>query len=263
MRLSLLPVVSMLVYAQGSGVVSDPAYGPLSQAYQLLQTKQYDEAIQFFSRAIEAAPSRTAIRKDLAYSYLKVGENEAARDQFAAAMRIAPADFHVALEFAFLCHETGMQAEARRVFDRIRKTGDPASRVTAEQAFQNIDRPLAAGIERWTKAIELGPANFAAHHELAGLAEQRDELELAAEHYRRAWETLPGRKQTLLDLGRVSKALNRLDEANAALMAAAWGGEPRAREAALELLPERYPYVQEFRRALELDAGNIELRREL
>src|SRR5439155_10264916 len=42
-----------------------------------------------------------------------------------------------------------------------------------------------------------------------------------------------------------------------------WGGEPRAREAALELLPERFPFVQEFRRALELDAGNIDLRREL
>src|SRR5438046_9341805 len=100
MRLSLLPVVSMLVYAQGSGVVSDPAYGPLSQAYQLLQTKQYDEAIQFFLKAIDAAPSRTAIRKDLAYAYLNVGENEAARDQLAAAMRVAPADLHVAPDVA-------------------------------------------------------------------------------------------------------------------------------------------------------------------
>jgi len=176
----LLLLVSMLAHAQGPGASSDPAYGPLGDAYQYLRTKQYDAAIPFFLKALEAAPTRAAIHKDLAYTYLKVGENEAARDHFAAAMRIDPGDFHVALEFAFLCHETQMQAEARRVFDRIRKTGDPASRVTAESAFQNIDRPLAAGIERWKKALELAPANFAAHHELAGLAEQRDEPETDA-----------------------------------------------------------------------------------
>src|SRR5262249_49253269 len=160
-------------------------------------------------------------------------------------------------------HETGMKEEARHVFDRVRKTGDPVSRATAEQAFENIDRPLAAGIERWKKALELAPAGFMAHHELAGLAEQRDELELAAEQYRKAWEVLPSRRQTLVDLGRVLKALNRVEEANAALMAAAWGREARAREAAIEQLPNRYPFVSEFRRALELDPGNIDLRREL
>src|SRR5229473_255950 len=98
MRLSLLLLVSTLAYSQPP----DPAYQPLSRAY-----------------------------KDLAYTYLKVGEPEAARDQFAAAMRLDPADFHVALEYAFLCNDTKMQAEARRVFDRIRKTGDAASRITA------------------------------------------------------------------------------------------------------------------------------------
>ncbi len=41
------------------------------------------------------------------------------------------------------------------------------------------------------------------------------------------------------------------------------GGEPRAAEMARELLPERYPYVSEFRAALQLDPDNIELRREL
>ena len=259
MRLSLLLLVSTLAYGQAP----DPAYRPLSKAYQHLQNKQYDEAIDFFLKGIEAAPGRPAIRKDLAYTYLKVGEPEAARDQFAEAMRLDLADFHVALEYAFLCNDTKMQAEARRVFDRIRKIAVAGSRTTAEQAFQNIDQPLAAGIERWKKALELAPENFNAHYELAGLAEQRDELALAAEHYARAWQLLPGRKQTLLDLGRVWKAMNRLEDANAALLAASRGGEPRAREAALELLPPRYPYVNEFVHALDIDPLNIELRREL
>ena len=104
MRLSLLLLVSTLAHAQPP----DPAYQPLSKAYQELLDKQYDEAIGFFLKGIEAAPERGAIRKDLAYTYLKVGEPEAARDQFAAAMRLDPADFHVALEYAFLCNDTKM-----------------------------------------------------------------------------------------------------------------------------------------------------------
>jgi tetratricopeptide (TPR) repeat protein len=98
---------------------------------------------------------------------------------------------------------------------------------------------------------------------LATLAEERDELELAAEHFEKAWRLLPDRRSVLVDLGRVWKSLNRLDPAYAALLAASRGGEPRAAEAARELLPARYPFVPEFRGALALDPSNTELRREL
>ncbi|MGA3204602.1 MAG: tetratricopeptide repeat protein, partial [Bryobacteraceae bacterium] len=198
-------------------------------------------------------------RKDLAYTLLKIGENEAARDQFAEAMRLDPRDDHVALEYAFLCYETKHQAVPRRIFDRIRKTGN----ATAAQAFENIDRPLREGIARWTQALEMSPDNFSAHEELARLAEQRDELSLAAEHYQKAWTLRPDRRALLLDLGRVYTQMQRPDEANAALLAASRGAEPRVAEEARELPPKRYPYVYEFQRALALDPRNIELRREL
>jgi Tfp pilus assembly protein PilF len=241
----------------------DPAYEPLAKAYEALRGRDYGRAIALFLKGIEAAPGRPAVRKDLAYAYLKIGENELAREQFREAMRLEPDDFHVALEYAFLCFEGKEKAEARRIFDRIRRTGDAASRATAEQAFRNIDEPLAAGIARWQEAIRLGGGNFSAHHELATLAEQRDELELAAEHYEKAWRLIPERRFVLLDLGRVSQALHRGEQANAALLAASRGGEPRAAEMARELLPGRYPYVSEFRAALTFDFANVELRREL
>jgi len=236
----------------------DPAYEPLTRAYEALRARVYDTAIAGFLKGIEAAPRRASIHKDLAYTYLKIGENELARDQFAEAMEMDPSDAQVAMEYAFLCYETKQQQQARRIFDRIRKTGD----ATAEQAFHNIDAPLAAGIERWKKAIEMGADNFSAHFELATLAEQRDELVLAAEQYEKAWRLLPDRRSVLVDLGRVWKALDRTDDATAALLAASRGGEPRAAEMARELLPRRYPFVSEFRRALELDPSNVELRRE-
>jgi len=237
----------------------DPSYEPVSQAYEALRAKNYDAAIGGFLKGMELAPERASIRKDLAYTYLKVGENELARDQFREAMRLEPNDTQVALEYAFLCYETKQQAQARRVFDRLRQAGN----AMAEQAFRNIDEPLASGIQRWKEAIAGGADNFSAHFELATLAEQRDELELAAEHYEKAWRILPDRRSVLVDLGRVWKSLNRLDAANAALLAASRGGEPRAAEMARELLPDRYPFVTEFREALALDPANNELRREL
>jgi Tfp pilus assembly protein PilF len=263
MRLWILLFASGLASAQAPAQPPDPAYEPLTKAYESLRARSYDAAITLFLKAIEAAPSRPAIRKDLAYTYLKIGENTAARDQFREAMLLDPKDLHVALEYAFLCNETKQQAQARRVFDRIRQSGDPESRATAERAFQNIDRPLVEGIARWHKAIQLGGDNFSAHFELATLAEQRDELELAAEHYEKAWRLIPDRRSVLVDLGRVLQSLNRTAEANATLLAASRGGEPRAAEAARELLPARYPYVSEFQRALQIDPKNLDLRRDL
>src|ERR1700730_14781501 len=122
----------------------DPAYTPLEKAYEALRSKDYDRAVAAFEQAIKIAPDRPAMRKDLAYTLLKIGENEAARDQFAETMRLDPRDDHVALEYAFLCYETRQQAVARRIFDRVRQTGN----ATAAAAFENIDRPLREGIAR-------------------------------------------------------------------------------------------------------------------
>jgi tetratricopeptide (TPR) repeat protein len=257
-------VVRIIIVLIAAGVAAcaqttDPAYAPLEKAYAALRANRFDEAVASFQRAIALAPQRAAIRKDLAYALLKIGENEAARDQFAEAMRLDPADQHVALEYAFLCYETKQQPVARRVFDRIRKTGN----TTAEEAFQNIDRPLADGIARWRKALEMSPGNFSAHEELARLAEQRDELALAADHYEKAWRIKPEERALLLDLGRVWKALGRSEDAMSALLAASRSAQPRVAERARELLPSRYPYVYEFQNAITLDPNNVDLRREL
>ena len=231
----------------------------LDEAYSALRAKNYDEAIRGFEQAIKLDPGRASIRKDLAYTLLKIGETEAARDQFAEAMTLDPADDQVALEYAFLCYETKQPVIARRVFDRLRKSGN----ATASEAFQNVDRPLREGIARWKQALELSPDNFSAHEELAKLAEQRDELDLAAEQYQAAWKLRPTRRDLLVDLGRVWQEQGRVEDARAALLAASRGGEPRVAEQARELLPSRYPYVYEFENALALDPSNDALRREL
>src|SRR6185369_7514909 len=128
------------------GQAADPAYSALEGAYAALRTKSYDEAIRGFEQAARIDPRRVSIRKDLAYTLLKIGDTESARDQFAEAMTLDPADDQVALEYAFLCYETKMPVAARRVFDRLRRSGN----TTASAAFENVDRPLREGIARWS-----------------------------------------------------------------------------------------------------------------
>lgn len=238
--------------------------GPAQQAYERLRAQDYHAAIAAFRDAVEAAPSHAGLRKDLAYTYLKAGETEAARDQLADAMRLDAADEHIALEYAFLCYETKKEAEARRVFDRLRKAGSAAeSRAAAEAAFRNIDAPLVAGIARWSAVVTQSPGDFSARVELARLYERRDECEAAAGHYLAAWRIRPADRELLLDAGRAWQALGRTEQAAAALVAASRGSRPRVAERARELLPARYPYADEFRRALELDPKNPGLRRDL
>jgi Tfp pilus assembly protein PilF len=234
-------------------------YARLDNAYRHLKNKDYDEAIRLFREALATGSDTAGVHKDLAYTYLKTGETEAARDEFHQAMRLDPADTSAALEFAFLCYETEQTAVARRLFDRIRKQGN----ATAAQAFENIDRPLREGIERWSKAVAASPGNFSAHLELARLAEQRDETALAVAEYEAARKLRPDLRELLLDVGRSWKEAGKTEQAYSALLAASRSQEGIVAEAARELLPTRYPYVYEFRAALALDPDNLELHREL
>lgn len=237
----------------------DPAYSVLEKAYSSLAAKDYDTAVSLFRQATALSPQRADIHKNLAYTLLKVGDTEGARDSFKTAMSLDAKDQTSALEFAFLAHETGQTRLARLTFDKIRQSGN----TVAEQSFQNIDKPLAEGISRWLNVLRNDSGNFSAHQELARLAELRNEIQLAAEHYLAAWKLRPAERHLLVALARVYLDHNQLDLAMPPLLAAARSGNPRATEQAKALLPNRYPYVYEFEQALALDPTNVELRREL
>lgn len=245
-----------------------PAGDELTRAYQSLAQKDYDSAIALFRKSLSQQAGNAGVHKDLAYTLLKAGENADARDEFESALKLNPNDETAGLEYAFLCFETKKQIEARRMFDRLRQRGSAATRATAEQAFQNIDRPLAEGIARWKQALARS-ANpnelpmFSAHWELAQLAEYRDELPLAAEQYEICRKLKPSLEEMLLHLARVWQQLNRVDEARAALLAASRCRESRTAELALDQLGSRYPYPYEFVNAIKLDPQNVGLRKEL
>jgi Flp pilus assembly protein TadD len=241
----------------------------LTLAYSKLAVKDYDSAIAAFQRGIEKQPRNASAHKDLAYSFLKAGDDVRARNEFHKAIELNPRDDVAALEYAFLCFESGKQAEARRIFRHLKQYGaTEAARATARAAFENIDRPLAEGIARWTSALAKTSGSmdvrfFSTHWELARLAEQRDDLQLAAGQYEICRRMKPELESLLVDLARVWQSLNEVEQAHAALLAASRAEDPRTAETALELLGPRYPYLYEFQNAIKLDPKNVNLRREL
>jgi Tfp pilus assembly protein PilF len=249
----------LLLGVAAAAQADDPALAPLTAAYQALRAKDYDSAIDAFRQAVALAPDRPAVREDFAYTLIKVGDTESARDQFAEALRLDSGNDQVSLEYAFLCYETKQPIVARRIFERLGKAGN----ATAQEAFENVDRPLREGIARWKQAVQLTPENFSAHEELARLAEQSDELALASEHYGAARRLKPVRRDLLLDEARVWKEMGQVEDSLAAAVAAWRGGNPRVSEEAREFLPPRYPYLSEFERALALDPDNAELRKDV
>ncbi len=239
----------------------------LNAAYQALASKDYDRATALFRKGLAAGTGVAAAHKELAYTLLKTGENEEARDEFETALRLDPSDETAALEFAFLAYETKKPIEARRAF-KLRRSKNPRTRETAQKAFANIDRPLAEGITRWKEALARAPKPnelpmYSAHWELGQLAELRDDVPLAAEQYEICRQLKPQLSELLLVLARVWKKQNRIEESNAALLAASRSKNSRTAELALEQWGGRYPYPYEFAAALKLDERNTALRREL
>ena len=250
-----------------SGVSLTPALAqtwpdPAEAAYAALHGGELDRAVAMFQQAIAAQPDSAQLRKDFAYTLLKTGEREQARDQFAEALRINPKDEQSGLEYGFLCYETKQPVQARRTFRHWKETGSPETRAKAAMAFENIDAPLRESIERWKAAVSAAPGQWTAHEELARLAEQRDELALAAEHYQKAWQLRPAERRLMIDLARVLKQQGEDREASALLLAASRSSEARVAEMARALMPPRYPYPYEFEDALQADAANPNLRRE-
>ncbi len=262
-------VLAVFCLAFGTAAFSQsPGNTELNLGYKALAAKDYDTAIAAFERGLALQPANAKAHEDLAYTLLKTGDNSEARDQFKQALDLDAKDETAALEFAFLAYETKQPIAARRTFDKLRHSSNPATAKTAAQAFENIDKPLADGIARWQEALRRAPdpnalSTFSAHWELAQLAESRDELPLAAQQFEICRKLKPQLPELLLILARVWGETNRVEESRAALLAASRSADSRTAELALEHLDARYPYPYEFVAALKIDPPNVNLRREL
>ncbi len=215
----------------------DPAWVLLDQAYAALREQDLSLAIRKFLPAIALQPERTDVRKDLAYTYLRVGENELARRQFAEVARLAPQDETSLLELAFLDYESQVienRSEAWRIFRRLMETGSESTRQTARRAFENIDHTLATYIEAKLLVARVDSGNPFVAFELGIAFHERNAFLEAVIWYRRAVQA--GQSQARLRLGEVLLRLERRQEAIDAFTTALDSGDGFVSEEARERL---------------------------
>ncbi len=236
----------------------------LNRAYEAMRAKDYQGAVHYLREAIEAAPARTEIRKELAYVYLKIGETEWSREVFEQVVTLDRKDERAALELSFLDHETGRRAEALERFRALRASPDPSVRQEAEAAVERVESELGAGIARWTAAAAQDPQNESVRKELGQLYEDFGDNTRAAEHYEAAWRVQPPRREELLArLARAREKAGDVAGAAGAWLLASYSNDTRISETAKERLPDRFPWASEFLAALRLDEANTRVRRDL
>jgi Tfp pilus assembly protein PilF len=251
---------------QAAGAVpADAPFEALGAAYRALAVKDYDAAIAHYKVAVQAAPRRPSLRKELGYTYLKAGETLQGREAFEEALLLDPADERASLELAFLFHETGEVAKARGLFAGLMGSTDAGVEAAAAQAFASVDGELQRSIGRWVEAVQMDPLNRSAQLELAELYEKQGQPQKAIDHYLAAL-VIPSEKsrdEILLGLGRARQAAGDPEGAVGAWLIASRSNESRTSVLAREKLPARFPYASEFRRALALDPEDTLLRRDL
>lgn len=235
----------------------------LDAAYAHQQASRLAEAREDFEQAIALDGADSVARLDYAYLLLRVGATEAGRDQLKLLYTRQPEDERLALEYAYLCYETGRRSESFEVFLRLGHAKDEKIRAQATQTWDRLNAELLTSIARWTEAAAKSPDSYSVHEELAHLLEDRNDWIAAAAEYRVAFGLKLDKRSFLLDIARVEREALRMDYANAALLAASRAEPPGVAEEARERLLPRYPYVYEFRMAIEMDRMNVPLRREL
>lgn len=242
----------------------DPGPSPAAtRAYRAKQARQFDRAVALFEEALASDPENLHLRKDLAYTLLAVGKSERARDEFGAVLRRDPNDSYIALEYAFLCHETNRPEVAWKIFHGLRGAANPEHRATATRTFDSMDSELLGRISRLEEALRRDPGNYGSHLELARARRVRNDYAVAAAEFDTAYRLKPQYAEVLLELADVLRKAGEKERAGAVTLTASRCGSAYVAEQAKQFLPARYPYLSEFENALRFEPRQPALRREM
>jgi tetratricopeptide (TPR) repeat protein len=105
------------------------------RAYREIAAKSYNAAIKDFREALAVNPLNAAWRKDLGYACLAAGLPEEAVAEFARVYAEHPEDFAAALQLGYLEQQLKRYDDARKYFERVAGTTDPALSVPARKAL--------------------------------------------------------------------------------------------------------------------------------
>lgn len=166
--------------------------------------KRYDEAADYFERAIRLRPKFAGPYKDLAEMYQEMGRAADADKNFSQAVSLSPLDTNIRNQYGRFLLDQGRTADAREQFARSAEADANA------EAFDSLgDLDLAAGDvlkarSDYQAALALNNIDNRADFGLATIDERQGRIADAVREYRAGLETDPKNELALAAVERLA-----------------------------------------------------------
>lgn len=195
----------------------------------LIAQKHPREALEPLQRAVQAAPRFARARDNLGHALLLLGQPSEAVTHLEQAAKFEPRSVPVRLRLAHALALQGLGEEADRVYEEAFAL-DP-QRGSLAKAGEHLREGRVKECQKICREmLAANPDDVNAMRLLAKVAGENDHWRQAEKLLERALEILPAFNELRLDLSRVYKQLDRLDDA-VAMAATAVEHNPRNRNA--------------------------------
>lgn len=186
----------------------------LAAAGQLLQKKQYPEAIAQLKKAIALDPTSQDAYSALGNAYLQTGKTKEAIDAYKNQIRVNPtsADAYNSLANAYL--QSGNHAEAEKQYSTSARMD--ASSTYAPYALGNVylqDGRNAEAKTQFAKVVKIAPKDAHGYYGLAAVANKQGDYGEAVTQANRAISLKKDFAEPHFELGAAYFGLGRIDEA--------------------------------------------------
>lgn len=173
-----------------------------------------DEAIGYFSRALELKPDYDLALINMANAYRRLGRDDAALAGYEHYLRVDPRNAYVWYQVGEIHLDRGDPARAEQHFRQALAIDDkvaPARNAMGALAFQRGDRAAAEAHVRAALAIKADVR--LAHYNLAVFAEESGDMATAEAEYRQELALHATTYKAAFNLARLHARLGRTDEA--------------------------------------------------
>lgn len=213
------------------------------EGLKALEAKQYDQAVQLFTQAVQAEPTDYAAHFHLALSFSLLGKNAGAIPEYQKTLELKPGLYQAELNLGILLLREKRAKEAVPHLDAAAQAKPKEFRPQwyVAEALLAADEPAQAE-PHYQAAIEIDGKSAAAQLGLGRSQARQKRLSEAAEHFRKAAELDAGFSDALLELAGLYEQNHQPDEAIAIYQK--FPDRPAAQERLGELLIEAQRYAE-------------------
>ena len=233
----------MWAVAIGALLLFAPATDYQGEGLKALEAKQYDQAVQLFTQAVQTDPADYSAHFHLALSFSMLGKDAEAISELQKTLELKPGLYQAELNLGIVLLRQKRAKEAIPHFDAAVQAKPKEFRAQwyLGEALLSADEPARAE-PHYQAAIEIDGKSAAAQLGLGRSAARQNRLSEAAEHFRKAAELDASFSDALLELAGLYEQNHQADEAIAIYQK--FADRPAAQERLGELLIEAQRYAE-------------------